>query len=87
MATSAAYVPLSFAPGEAYQFDWNHEIVVIAGVTTTVKVANMGLCHSRMFYVPAYAAAQPPDAFTISPVKKLASDDARNSAIDAISFG
>ena len=29
----AAYIPLSFAPGEAYQFDWSHEIVVINGVT------------------------------------------------------
>ena len=53
-ATAAAYVPLSFAPGEAYQFDWSHEIVVIAGVTTTVKLAHMRLCHSRMFYVRAY---------------------------------
>jgi len=26
-ATAAAYVPLSFAPGEAYQFDWSHEEV------------------------------------------------------------
>ena len=26
-----AYVPLTFAPGEAYQFDWSHEIVLIAG--------------------------------------------------------
>src|SRR5260221_14356359 len=24
-STAAAYVPLSFAPGEAYQFDWSHE--------------------------------------------------------------
>jgi len=54
VATAAAYVPLSFAPGEAYQFDWSHEIVIIAGVTTTVKVAHMRLCHSRMFYVRAY---------------------------------
>ena len=23
--------PLSFAPGEAYQFDWSHEIVVLRG--------------------------------------------------------
>ena len=48
-ATAAAYVPLSFAPGEAYQFDWSHEIVFIGGVTTKVKVAHMRLCHSRMF--------------------------------------
>ena len=32
-------MPLTFAPGEAYQFDWSHEIVVMDGVTTTVKVA------------------------------------------------
>ena len=43
--TAAAYVPLSFAPGEAYQFDWSHEIVLLDGVTTIVKVARMRLCH------------------------------------------
>mgnify|MGYP001545771463 FL=1 len=53
-ATAAAYVPLSFAPGEAYQFDWSHEVVVIDGVTTTVKVAHVRLCHSRMMFVRAY---------------------------------
>ena len=34
--------------GEAYQFDWGHEIVVINGTAVTVKVAHMRLCHSRM---------------------------------------
>ena len=52
--TAAAYVPLSFAPGEAYQFDWSHEIVVLSGVTVTVKVAHVRLCHSRMMFVRAY---------------------------------
>ena len=52
--TTAAFVPLSFAPGEAYQFDWSHEIVLLDGVTTTVKVAHVRLCHSRMFFVRAY---------------------------------
>ena len=47
-------MPLSFAPGEAYQFDWSHEIVVMNGVTVTVKVAHMRLCHSRMMFVRAY---------------------------------
>ena len=46
--TAEAYVPLSFAPGEAYQFDWSHEIVVLGGVTTTVKVAHDRQCHSPM---------------------------------------
>lgn len=49
-----AYVPLSFAPGEAYQFDWSHEIVVMNGATVTVKVAHLRLCHSRMFIARAY---------------------------------
>jgi transposase len=53
-AAAAAFVPLSFAPGEAYQFDWSHEIVAIAGVTTTVKVVQVRLCHSRMPHVRAY---------------------------------
>jgi len=53
-ATADAYVPLSFAPGEAYQFDWSHEIVLLDGVTVTVKVAHLRLCHSRMMFVRAY---------------------------------
>ena|SRR5581483_1769573 len=52
--TAAAYVPLSFAPGEAYQFDWSHEIVLLSGVTVTVKAAHVRLCHSRMLFVRAY---------------------------------
>ena len=53
-ATAEAFVPLSFAPGEAYQFDWSHEIVVLGGATTKVKVAHVRLCHSRMAFVRAY---------------------------------
>src|ERR1700750_76672 len=53
-ATAEAYVPLSFAPGEAYQFSWSHEIALINGVTVTVKVAHVRLCHSRMLFVRAY---------------------------------
>ena len=53
-ATAEAFVPLSFAPGEAYQFDWSHEIVLINGVRVTVKVAHVRLCHSRMLFARAY---------------------------------
>jgi transposase len=52
--TAAVFVPLSFAPGEAYQFDWSHEIVLMNGVTVTVKVAHLRLCHSRMMFIRAY---------------------------------
>ena len=53
-SAAAAFVPLTFAPGEAYQFDWSHEIVLLSGVTVRVKVAHMRLCHSRMPFVRAY---------------------------------
>src|ERR1700760_2388140 len=52
-STAAAYVPLSFAPGEAYQFDWSHEVVLLSGTTVTVKAAHVRLCHSRMLFVRA----------------------------------
>ncbi len=51
---SDAFIPLTFAPGEAYQFDWSHEIVVLGGVTSMVKVAHVRLCYSRMMLVRAY---------------------------------
>jgi transposase len=53
-ALAEAYVPLSFAPGEAYQFDWSHEIIVLGGAAVKVKVAHVRLCHSRMLFVRAY---------------------------------
>jgi hypothetical protein len=46
-------VPLSFAPGEAYQYDWSHEVVLINGTTVIVKVAHARLCHSRMMFARA----------------------------------
>ena len=53
-STASAYVPLSFAPGEAYQFDWSHEVVLLSGTTVMVKAAHVRLCHSRMLFVRAY---------------------------------
>ncbi|HEY6259578.1 MAG TPA: IS21 family transposase [Xanthobacteraceae bacterium] len=53
-STAAAYVPLSFAPGEAYQFDWSHEVVLLSGTTVIVKAAHVRLCHSRMLFVRVY---------------------------------
>ena len=47
VATSVgAFIPLSFALGEAYQFEWNREIVFINGVTVTVKVTHVRLGRS-----------------------------------------
>ena len=49
-----AFIPLLFQPGEAYQFDWSHEDVEIAGVSVRVKAAHMRLCGSRAVYVRCY---------------------------------
>ena len=53
-ALDQVYIPLKFAPGEAYQFDWSHESVILSGIAQTVKVAHFRLSHSRMFFVVAY---------------------------------
>jgi len=39
---AAAFIPLMFRPGEAYQFDWSHEDAEIAGKPMRVKVAHTG---------------------------------------------
>ena len=49
-----AFIPMTFHPGEAYQFDWSHEDVEIAGKPMRVKVAHARLCASRTPYVRAY---------------------------------
>jgi transposase len=54
VTAQGVFVPLSFAPGEAYQFDWSHETARLAGVTTPIKVAHVRLCHSRLFLLRAY---------------------------------
>src|SRR5438445_2303485 len=53
-STAAAFVPLTFAPDEAYQFDLSPEAVLLSGVTVIVKAAHVRLCHSRMLFVRAY---------------------------------
>jgi transposase len=53
-APAKAGVPLSFAPGEAYQFDWSHETITLQGLPLMIKAAHMKLSHSRMPFVRAY---------------------------------
>ena len=47
-------MPLVLDPGEAFQFDWSHELVLLAGMPVTVKVAQFTLCYSRMPFVRCY---------------------------------
>src|SRR3546814_9110492 len=48
------FVPLSFAPGEAFQFDWSEDWAILDGVRTKLQVAHFKLSHSRAFTVRAY---------------------------------
>jgi len=54
VSARAAYVPLSFAWGEAFQFDWSEEGLVIGGVWRKVQLAHMKLCASRAFWLVGY---------------------------------
>jgi transposase len=48
------FVPLTFAPGEAFQFDWSEDWAVLGGERTKLQVAHTKLSHSRAFIVRAY---------------------------------
>jgi transposase len=48
------FVPLTFDPGEAFQFDWSDEEAIIAGKTVKLCVAQFKLAHSRAFMLRAY---------------------------------
>lgn len=54
LLAAQVFIPLSFAPGEAFQFDWSQDTVELSGKVVRVNVAHARLCHSRMFFVAAY---------------------------------
>ncbi len=49
-----AYVPLAFELGEAFQFDWSEEGLVVGGIYYRMQVAHLKLCASRAFWLVAY---------------------------------
>jgi transposase len=51
---SNVYVPLVFAKGESFQFDWSSEEVEIDGKVMQLGFAHFRLCHSRMNFIRAY---------------------------------
>jgi len=48
------YIPLAFAPGDAFQFDWSEDWAYIAGKKTKLQVAQFKLAYSRAFFLRAY---------------------------------
>ena len=53
-AAANAFIPLAFELGEAYQFDWSEEGLVVGGIYYRVQVSHMKLCASRAFWLVAY---------------------------------
>ena len=54
VASRGTYVPLIFAPGEAFQFDWSEDWVRLSGKSTKLQIAHFKLSHSRAFMLRAY---------------------------------
>ena len=53
-AAKNTFVPLAFAPGEAFQFDWSEDYAVINGVSTKLQIAHFRLSYSRAFFLRGY---------------------------------
>lgn len=47
-------MPLVFAPGEAFQFDWSEDWAILGGERVKLQVAHTKLSHSRVFILRAY---------------------------------
>ena len=53
-AVAGAFVPLRFEWGEAFQFDWSEEALVVGGIYRRLQVSHLKLCASRAFWLVAY---------------------------------
>jgi transposase len=50
----SAFVPLKFQLGEAFQFDWSEEWLMIGGIHRKILAAHTKLCASRAFLLSGY---------------------------------
>ena len=53
-ASITAFIPPEYDPGDAFQFDWSYEQLLLGGIQTKVKIAQFRLCHSRKLFCIAY---------------------------------
>ena len=54
LISARAFVPLVFELGEAFQFDWSEEGLVVRGIYYRMQVSHLKLCASRAFWLVAY---------------------------------
>jgi transposase len=79
-AGRGTFIPLRFAPGEAFQFDWSEDWAVINGERTKLQVAQFKLSHSRAFFLRAYLLQTHEMLFTTRSVLTHAAGCAGHSA-------
>jgi len=48
------FIPMSFDSGDALQFDWSQEVVVLNRIEQKIKVGHFKLSHSRKPFIVAY---------------------------------
>jgi transposase len=92
LSVKSAFVPLKFQLGEAFQFDWNEESLVIDGVLRKVIAANTKLCANRAFFISAYPCQSHEilfDAHTraLGRIPKRGIYDNMKTAVDKVSKG
>ena len=95
VGAKSAYVPLKFELGEAFQFDWSEEWLVIGGIYRKLLAAHTKLCASRAFWLTAYPTQSHEmlfDAHTrafaaLGGVPKRGIYDNMKTAVDKVSKG
>ena len=95
VAAKSAFVPLKFQLGEAFQFDWSEESLVIGGVLRKVIASHTKLCASRAFMISAYPGQSHEMLFdahnrafaALGGVPKRGIYDNMKTAVDKISKG
>lgn len=88
-------VPLRFELGEAFQFDWSEETLVIGGIQRKIQAAHTKLCASRAFMIVAYPSQSHEmlfDAHTraftaLGGIAKRGIYDNMKTAVDKVSKG
>ncbi len=93
--SKSAFVPLKFELGEAFQFDWSEEWLMIGGIHRKILAAHTKLCASRAFLLSAYPTQSHEmlfDAHTrafsvLGGVPKRGIYDNMKTAVDKVSKG
>ncbi len=93
--SKSAFVPLKFELGEAFQFDWSEEWLVIGGIHRKILAAHTKLCASRAFMLSGYPTQSHEmlfDAHTraftaLGGVAKRGIYDNMKTAVDKVSKG